>query len=225
MSFKLEWDKTGERVYETGVDRGVVYPMSKGEYPMGEAWNGLTNVTLTPSGAEATPLYANNHKYLNLMSVEELGGTIEAYMFPDAFAECNGLKELAPGVLMGQQKRKTFGFCFRNLIGNDEDGTAYGYKIHLVYGCLASPSEQANATVNDSPEAKTMSFEFTTTPVEVTVGDATYTTASIEIDSTKVAKEKLAALEAVLYGSGDTEARLPLPSEVAELIGTEAAAG
>ena len=225
MSFKLEWDKTGERVYETGVDRGVVYPMSKGEYPIGEAWNGLTNVTLTPSGAEATPLYANNHKYLNLMSVEELGGTIEAYMFPDAFAECNGLKELAPGVLMGQQKRKTFGFCFRNLIGNDEDGTAYGYKIHLVYGCLASPSEQANATVNDSPEAKTMSFEFTTTPVGVTVGDATYTTASIEIDSTKVDKEKLAALEAVLYGSGETEARLPLPSEVAELIGTEAAAG
>ena len=223
MSFKLEWDKTGERVYETGVDRGVVYPMSKGEYPVGEAWNGLTNVTLTPSGAEATPLYANNHKYLNLMSVEELGGTIEAFMFPDAFAECNGLKELAPGVLMGQQKRKTFGFCFRNLIGNDEDGTAYGYKIHLVYGCLASPSEQANATVNDSPEAKTMSFEFTTTPVEVTVGDATYTTASIEIDSTKVAKEKLTELEAVLYGSGDTEARLPLPSEVAELIGTAAA--
>lgn len=223
MSFKLVWDQTGERVYETGVDRGVVYPMAAGAYPSGEAWNGLTNVTLTPSGAEATPLYANNHKYLNLMSVEELGGTIEAYMFPDAFAECNGLKELAPGVLMGQQKRKTFGFSFRNLIGNDEDGTAYGYKIHLVYGCLASPSEQANATVNDSPEAKTMSFEFTTTPVEVTVGDATYTTASIEIDSTKVDKTKLAELEAILYGSGDTDARLPLPSEVAELIGTAAA--
>ena len=223
MSFKLVWDQTGERVYETGVDRGVVYPMVAGAYPAGSAWNGLTNVTLSPSGAEATPLYANNHKYLNLMSVEELGGTIEAYMFPDAFAECNGLKELAPGVLMGQQKRKTFGFCFRNLIGNDEDGTAYGYKIHLVYGCLASPSEQASATVNDSPEAKTMSFEFTTTPVEATVGAETYTTASIEIDSTKVDKDKLTALEAILYGSDDTEARLPLPSEVAQLIGTAVA--
>ena len=224
MSFKLEWDQNGERLYETGVDRGVVYPMVAGAYPAGAAWNGLTNVTLSPSGAEASPLYANNHKYLNLMSVEELGGTIEAYMYPDEFAECNGLKELAPGVLMGQQKRKTFGFCFRNLIGNDEDGTSYGYKLHLVYGCLASPSEQSNATVNDSPEAKTMSFEFTTTPVEVTVGEGTnavtYTTASIEIDSTKVDKTKLAELENILYGSGETAARLPLPSEVAELIGT-----
>lgn len=224
MSFKLKWDQTGERLYETGVDRGVVYPMVSGAYPAGAAWNGLTNVTLSPSGAEASPLYANNRKYLNLMSVEELGGTIEAYMFPDEFAECNGLKELAPGVRMGQQKRKTFGFCFRTLIGNDEEDTNYGYKLHLVYGCLASPSENANNTVNDSPEAKTMSFEFTTTPVEVTIGEGadavTYTTASIEIDSTKVDKEKLATLEAMLYGSGETDAKLPLPSEVATLIGT-----
>ena len=224
MSFKLKWDQTSERLYETGVDRGVVYPMVAGAYPAGAAWNGLTNVTLSPSGAEASPLYANNRKYLNLMSVEELGGTIEAYMFPDEFAECNGLKELAPGVRMGQQKRKTFGFCFRTLIGNDEEDTNYGYKLHLVYGCLASPSEDANNTVNDSPEAKTMSFEFTTTPVEVTIGEGadakTYTTASIEIDSTKVDKDKLAALEAMLYGSGETEAELPLPDEVATLIGT-----
>lgn len=219
MSFKLKWDQTGERLYETGVDRGVVYPQVSGVYPAGAAWNGLTNVTLSPSGAEASPLYANNHKYLNLMSVEELGGTIEAYMYPDEFAECNGLAELAPGVRIGQQTRKAFGFCFRTLIGNDETGTDYGYKITLVYGCLAAPSEQANATVNDSPEAKTLSFEFTTTPVEVT---GFKPTSSIEIDSTTVAKEKLEALEVVLYGSGDTEARLPLPSEVAEIIGSAA---
>ena len=217
MSFKLVWDQIGEKLYETGVDRGVVYPQVAGAYPKGAAWNGLTNVTLSPSGAEASPLYANNHKYLNLMSVEELGGTIEAYTYPDEFAECNGLGELAPGVRIGQQKRKAFGFCFRSLIGNDDVGTSYGYKIHLVYGCLASPSENANATVNDSPEAKTMSFEFTTTPVDVTGFEPT---ASIEIDSTVVDADKLAALEAILYGSGETEARLPLPSEVAELIGT-----
>ena len=217
MSFKLEWDKSGERLYETGVDRGVVYPQVAGAYPKGAAWNGLTNVTLSPSGAEASPLYANNHKYLNLMSVEELGGSIEAYMYPDEFAECNGLKELAPGVRIGQQTRKAFGFCYRTLIGNDELGTDYGYKITLVYGCLAAPSEQANATVNDSPEAKTMSWEFSTTPVDV---PGFKPTASIEIDSTTVDADKLAALEAVLYGSGETEARLPLPSEVVTLIGT-----
>lgn len=216
MSFKLVWDQIGEKVYETGVDRGVVYPQVGGAYPAGAAWNGLTNVTLSPSGAEPSPLYANNHKYVNLVSVEELGGTIEAYTYPDEFAACNGLAELAPGVRLGQQKRKAFGFAFRTLIGNDEDGTSYGYKLHLVYGCIAKPSEQANATVNDSPEAKTMSFEFSTTPVEV---DGFEPTASIEIDSTAVDKEKLAALENILYGSGETDARLPLPSEVATLIG------
>lgn len=220
MAFNLDWDLTGEHFYETGVDRGVVYPQeTDGTYPKGAAWNGLTNVTFSPSGAEATPLYANNRKYLNMMSVEELGGTIEAYTYPDEFAECDGSKELAPGVTIGQQKRKTFGFSCRTLIGNDTEGTAHGYKIHLVYGCLAAPSEQANATVNDNPEAKTMSWEFSTTPVTV---EGFEPTASIEIDSTKTAPEKLAALEAILYGTkGDgegVEARLPLPDEVAELM-------
>lgn len=213
---KLVWDQVTERLYETGVDRGVVYPQVAGAYPKGEAWNGLTNVTLSPSGAEPTPLYANNHKYLNLMSVEEMGGSIEAYMFPDSFAECNGFGQLAPGARIGQQKRKPFGFCFRNLIGNDDEGTTYGYKIHLVYGALASPSEDANATVNDSPEAKTMSWEFSTTPVEATGFEPT---AHIEIDSTVVDAEKLAALEAILYGTEEKEAYLPLPDEVATLLG------
>lgn len=213
--FKLKWDQVGERLYETGVDRGVVYPQVAGEYPAGAAWNGLTGVTLTPSGAEPTPLYANNYKYLNLMSVEELGGTIEAYTYPDEFAACNGEKELVAGVRMGQQTRAPFGLCFRSLIGNDSEGTAYGYKLHLVYGCLASPSENANTTVNDSPEAKTMSWEFSTTPVEVA---GFQPTASLEIDSTTVDAEKLAALEAILYGTGDTEAKLPLPAEVAEIF-------
>ena len=221
---KLVWDQTGERLYETGVDRGVVYPMAGGIYPKGAAWNGLTGVTLTPSGAEATPLYANNHKYLNLMSVEELGGTIEAYMYPDEFAECDGSAALADGVRIGQQKRKTFGFAYRTLIGNDTEGDSYGYKLHLVYGALAAPSEQANATINDSPEAKTMSWEFSTTPVEV---EGFEPTSHIEIDSTKVDSKKLAALEAILYGTNPTngsgtgtDARLPLPNEVATLIGT-----
>lgn len=214
---KLVWDQVTERLYETGVDRGVVYPMVGGAYPKGEAWNGLTNVTLSPSGAEPTPLYANNHKYLNLMSVEELGGTIEAYTFPEAFAACNGFGELAAGVRIGQQKRKTFGFCFRNLIGNDEEGTSHGYKLHLIYGALASPSEDANATINDSPEPKTMSWEFSTTPVEL---EGFEPTSHIEIDSTTVDAEKLAALEALLYGSESQEAKLPLPSEIVTLLGT-----
>lgn len=215
---KLVWDQTSERLYETGVDRGVVYPQAAGGYPAGTAWNGLTNVTLSPSGAEPTALYANNKKYLNLLSLEELAGSIEAYMYPEAFAECNGLKEIAPGVLAGQQKRKAFGFTFRTLIGNDTDGTSYGYKIHLVYGCLAQPSENANATVNDSPEAKTMSWEFSTTPVEAGV-EGIEPTASLEIDSTKVSAEGLKALEEALYGTTDKEAYLPLPAEVATLIG------
>ena len=213
---KLVWDKIGERLYETGVDRGVVYPQVSGAYPKGAAWNGLTTVTLFPSGAEATPLYSNNHKYLNLMSVEELGGTIEAYTYPDEFAACDGSATLATGVRIQQQKRKTFGLCFRSLVGNDTDGTSYGYKIHLVYGCMASPSEQSNATVNDSPEAKAMSWEFSTTPVDVAGFEPT---ASIEIDSTTVPADKLTALEKILYGDESTEARLPLPDEVAELIG------
>ena len=218
---RIVWDQTGERLYETGVDRGVVYPQVGGAYPKGAGWNGLTGVTLTPSGAEATPLYANNHKYLNLMSVEELGGTIEAYTYPDEFAECDGSASLVTGVRIGQQKRKTFGLCYRTLLGNDVDGTSYGYKLHIIYGALAAPSEQASATINDSPEAKTMSWEFTTTPVEV---EGFEPTASVEIDSTTVDPTKLKALEDILYGSEDAEPRLPLPAEVATIIG-EVAAG
>lgn len=214
---KLVWDQTSERLYETGVDRGVVYPQVGAAYPAGAAWNGLTAVNLSPSGAEPTPLYANNHKYLNLMSVEELGGSIEAYTYPDEFAQCNGMATLAPGVRIGQQKRKTFGLCFRTMVGNDVDGTAYGYKLHLVYGALASPSEESNATINDSPEAKTMSWEFTTTPVEANGFEPT---SHVEIDSTAVDSDKLAALEAILYGSDEKEAYLPLPDEVATIVGT-----
>ena len=213
---KLVWDAIGERYYETGVDRGVVYPQVSGEYPKGAAWNGLTNVTLSPSGAEPSPLYANNHKYLNLMSLEELSGSIEAYTYPEEFGECNGEASIATGVKIGQQKRKPFGFSFRTLIGNDTKGTSLGYKIHLVYGALASPSENANATVNEDPEAKTMSWEFSTTPVEV---EGFEPTASVEIDSTKVDADKLKALEDILYGTAQAEARLPLPEEVAEIIG------
>lgn len=213
---KLTWDNIGERLYETGVDRGVVYPQTAGAYPAGAAWNGLISVSLTPSGAEPTPLYANNHKYLSLMSVEELGMSIEAYTYPEEFAECDGSASIAEGVRIGQQKRKLFGFCFRTMLGNDTDGTSLGYKLHLVYGCLASPSEQANTTINDSPEAKTMSWECTTTPVEVEGFDPT---ASIEIDSTKVDATKLKALEDALYGTADKEPYLPLPAEVVTIIG------
>lgn len=216
---KLVWDKTGERLYETGVKQGVLYPMdAKGTYPKGVAWNGLTNVTESPSGAEATALYADDIKYLNLMSNEEFGGTIEAYTYPDEFAECDGSASLAAGVYIGQQARKTFGFCYRTTLGNDVDNNAHGYKLHLVYGALASPSEKAYATINDSPEAITFSWEFSTTPVNVT---GFKPTASLTIDSTKVDAEKLAALEKVLYGDDaddTTTARLPLPDEVAQIM-------
>ena len=215
---KLVWDKTGERLYETGVKQGVLYPMdTKGTYPKGVAWNGLTNVTESPSGAEATALYADDIKYLNLMSNEEFGGTIEAYTYPDEFAECDGSAEIAAGVYVGQQARKTFGLCYRTTVGNDVDNNAHGYKLHLVYGALASPSEKAYATINDSPEAITFSWEFSTTPVNVT---GFKPTASITIDSTKVNAEKLAALEKVLYGDDTDEAvaRLPLPDEVAQIM-------
>lgn len=213
---KLVWDQASERLYETGVDRGVVYPQVGAAYPAGAAWNGLTAVNLSPSGAESTPLYANNTKYLNLMSVEELGGTIEAYTFPDEFAACNGLATMVPGVRIGQQKRKAFGLCFRTMIGNDVDGTAYGYKLHLVYGAMASPSEETNSTINDSPEAKTMSWEFSTTPISV---EGFEPTSHIEIVSTEIDADKLAALEAALYGSAEKEAYLPLPDEVVQLVG------
>lgn len=214
---KLIWDKTGERYYETGVKNGVLYTVdAEGKYTKGVAWNGLTAVTESPSGAEANPLYADDIKYLNLMSAEEFGCTIEAYTYPDEFGACNGETELVPGVKIGQQKRSTFGFSYRTSLGNDVDGSDYGYKIHVVYGCLASPSEKAYATINDSPEAITFSWEVTTTPVSV---DGFKPTAHLEIDSTKIDAEKLALLEAKLYGSETEEATLPLPSEIAELIG------
>lgn len=213
--FKLKWDQTGERFYETGVKYGVLYVQEAGAYPKGVAWNGLTAVTESPSGAEASPLYADDIKYLNLMSNEELGATIEAYTYPEEFEACDGSASIATGVNIGQQSRKTFGLCYRTTLGNDEAGNDYGYKLHLIYGCLAAPSEKAYATINDSPEAITFSWEVTTTPVNVT---GYKPTASVTIDSTKVDAEKLAALEAVLYGSGDTEARLPLPDELITLM-------
>ncbi len=213
---KLVWDKTGERLYETGVKQGVLYVQdSTGAYPKGVAWNGLTTVTESPSGAEATALYADDIKYLNLMSTEELGGTIEAYTYPDEWAECDGSAAIATGVYIGQQPRKTFGMCYRTTLGNDVENNAYGYKLHLVYGALAAPSEKAYATINDSPEAITFSWEFSTTPVNV---EGFKPTANIVIDSTKVEPEKLAALEAVLYGDTETEARLPLPDEVVKIL-------
>ena len=218
---KLVWDQTGKRFYETGVKNGVLYIPTAGVYDKGVAWNGLTAVTESPSGAEATPLYADDIKYLNLLSAEEFGGTIEAYTYPDEFMVCDGSAELATGVYIGQQKRSTFGLCYRTVLGNDVDNNDYGYKLHLVYGALAAPSEKGYSTINDDPEAITLSWEFTTTPVTVAGHKPT---ASITIDSTKVDAEKLAALEAILYGSETEEARLPLPEEIATLMG-EAAAG
>ena len=221
--FKLTWDQTGERLYETGVKMGVLYPQAAGgTYPKGVAWNGLTAVTESPSGAEPTPLYADDIKYLNLMSAEEFGATVEAYTYPDEFAECDGSASLADGVSIGQQSRKAFGLCYRTVLGNDVDNNDYGYKLHLIYGALAAPSEKSYATINDSPEAITFSWSVTTTPVNVT---GFKPTSCVTIDSTKVDKDKLAALEAILYGTNGTgegntgtEARLPLPDEIAEIM-------
>ena len=212
---KIEWDKTGERLYETGVKNGVLYVQEAGAYPKGVAWNGLTAVTESPSGAEATPLYADDIKYLNLISAEEFGATIEAYTYPDEFAECDGSASLADGVMIGQQARKTFGLCYRTTIGNDIDGNDHGYKLHIIYGALAAPTEKAYTTVNDSPEAITFSWEVTTTPVNVAGAKPT---ASITIDSTKATPEKLAALEKILYGDTEVEARLPLPDEIKDIF-------
>ena len=215
---KIKWDKTGERFYETGVKNGVLYVQEGGAYPKGVAWNGLTAVTESPSGAEATPLYADDIKYLNLLSAEEFGATIEAYTYPDEFAECDGSASLADGVMIGQQARKTFGLCYRTTIGNDTNGNDYGYKLHIIYGALAAPSEKAYATINDSPEAITFSWEVTTTPVNVTGAKPT---ASITIDSTKADPTKLAALEDILYGKDGepgNEPRLPLPDEIKTLM-------
>ena len=212
---KLIWDQTGERLYETGVKYGVLYVQEGTTYPKGVVWNGLTAVTESPSGAEATPLYADDTKYLNLISNEEFGATIEAYTYPDEFAVCDGSAELARGIYIGQQARKTFGLCYRTALGNDTENNDYGYKLHLIYGAVAAPSEKAYATINDSPEAITFSWEVNTTPVNVTGHKPT---ASLTIDSTKVDAAKLEELETILYGSENTEARLPLPDEIAELF-------
>lgn len=220
---KLVWDQDGKRIYETGTDHGVLYIKNEnGTYPKGVAWSGLTGVTESPSGAENTALYADNIKYLNLRSAEEFGGTIEAYTYPDEFKQCDGSAELAEGVYIGQQDRKSFGFSYRTILGNDTKSNAYGYKLHLVYGADATPSERAYATVNDSPEAITFSWEFTTTPVNVAGAKPT---ALLTIDSTKVDADKLKSLEDILYGKDGTgesdpgvEPRLPLPDEVASIF-------
>lgn len=221
---KITWDQTGDRLYETGDKMGVLYPgftPAKGETPAkygtGVAWNGLTAVTESPSGAEETALYADDIKYLSLRSAEEFGFTIEAYTYPDEWAECDGSASVAAGVVIGQQKRKMFGFCYRTVLGNDVDGNDYGYKLHLIYGATASPSERGYATVNDSPEAITFSWECSTNPVEVTGYKAI---ATITIDSTKAKAETLAKLEEKLYGTEGsgantgTDPQLPLPAEV-----------
>ena len=209
---KLVWDESGKRIYETGVQKGVLYVQNEsGQYPKGVAWNGLTAVTESPSGAEATPLYADDIKYLELRSAEEFGATIEAYTYPEEFEACDGSASLAKGVSIGQQDRKAFGLCYRTVVGNDVQGNSHGYKLHLIYGAVASPSEKAYATVNDSPEAVTFSWEITTTPVEM---EGFKPTASITIDSTKVDSSKLQQLELKLYGDTSSEPELPLPSEI-----------
>ena len=215
---KLVWDKTGDRLYETGVKNGVLYIPTAGVYSKGVAWNGLTAVTESPSGAEPTALYADDTKYLSLMSAEEFGATIEAYTYPDEFAACDGSAELADGVMIGQQKRSTFGLCYKTTIGNDTEGNDHGYKLHIIYGAQAKPSERAYASINDSPEAITFSWEITTTPVNVTGAKPT---ASLVIDSTKADPSKLAALEDILYGKDGepaSEPRLPLPDEIKSLM-------
>lgn len=216
-SGRLVWDQTGQHFYETGVEKGVLYPYKNGAYQEGVAWNGLTAVTESPSGAENTPLYADNIKYLNLTSVEEFGCTIEAYTYPDEFAECDGSAAIATGVMIGQQKRIPFGFSFVTKLGNDTDGNDHGYKLHIVYGAMAQPTERSYATINDSPEAITFSWEVTTTPVDV---PGFKPSACITIDSTKAVEGELKALEDVLYGkdagsgSSAVAPRLPLPSEI-----------
>lgn len=217
---KIVWDETGSRFYETGVKQCVLYIQdADGAYKNGVAWNGITAITESPSGAEASPLYADDIKYLNLMSNEEFGASVEAYTYPEEFGACDGSAELVPGVVLGQQKRKTFGLSYRTTLGNDVDGNDYGYKLHLIYGALAAPSERGYSTINDSPEAITFSWELSTTPVAVT---GYKPTSCITIDSTKVDATKLKALEDILYGSETEEARLPLPDEIATLMKTAA---
>lgn len=226
MAHNIVWDQIGQKTYETGVCNGVLYPISdEGTYPKGVAWNGLNNVSESPSGAEETKIFADNIKYLSLLSAEEFGATIQAYTYPDEFAECDGSAEIAPGVMIGQQNRKVFGLCYRTEFGNDVKGNDYGYKLHLIYGCKATPSEKSYGTINDSPEAVSFSWSVTTTPVNV---EGYKATATVVIDSTKISAEKLAAIEDILYGTAagtDPEAptpavegRLPLPAEIIEIM-------
>lgn len=220
MAQLIQWDGVGDKVYETGVDHGVLYPqLPNGTYPVGTAWNGLVSVTESPSGAEPNPQFADNIKYLNLLSAEEFGGTIEAFTYPDEFAACDGSASPETGMIIGQQARVPFGMCYRTIVGNDSAGQAYGYKLHLLYGCLVSPSEKAYQTINESPEAITFSWEFTTTPAPVT---GFKPTASVVIDSITADATNLAALEAILYGTTgtpDVPGRLPLPDEVVTVLG------
>lgn len=232
---RLKWDQVGEKRYKTGVDHGVLYLQKNGIYPKGVVWNGITTITESPSGAEDNALYADNIKYLNLKSVEEFGCSVECYTYPDEWNACNGIKEVTPGVFIGQQKRDNFGLSYRTRLGNDTEGDDYGYELHLVYGCSSSPSETTNNTVNDSPEANTFSYEITTTPVQVEMldpdGNPYRPTASITIDSTRVSKEKMAAIENILYGADSmtladddetsTDARLPLPDEIFSILAAE----
>lgn len=219
---KLVWDKSGERYYEYGVDHGVLYPMVSGAYPKGVVWNGLTNVSENPSGAESNPQYADNIKYLNLVSAEDFGATIEAFTYPDEWGPCDGSAEVATGVSIEGQKRQTFGLSYRTKIGNDED-EELGYKIHLIYNGKAAPSEKSRDTVNESPEAVAFSWEITTTPqvieaVDAVSGKPFRPTAHLIIDSTKIAAAKLTAIETILYGGENTEARMPLPDEIITLM-------
>lgn len=225
---KITWDEDGTRLYETGTRKGVLYPKiatgsQAGKYSKGVPWNGLTAVTESPSGAEETKLFADDVKYLSLFSAEEFGGTIEAYTYPDEFAQCDGSAEIATGIMAGQQTRIGFGLCYRTVLGNDTQGENYGYKLHIIYGAMASPSDKSYATINDNPEAITFSWEYTTTPV--TINDYYKPTASIVIDSTKIDSATLAALEDVLYGSVSSEPRLPSPAEIIEIMGVGGATG
>lgn len=214
---RITWDATGERLYETGVSQGVLYPQNSGTYPIGYPWNGLTTVTESPSGAEANPIYADNIKYLNLLSAEDFGATVEAYTYPDEFAACDGSAAIATGVMAGQQTRKVFGLSYKTALGNDVDGGDHGYKLHLIYGALAAPSEKAYASINDKPDAIKFSWKLTTTAVTIS---GFKPTASLTIDSTKVDPAKLTQLENILYGTDAVDPRLPLPNEIIALIGT-----
>lgn len=212
----LVWDQEGQKVYETGTRKGVLYTKdTTGAYSKGYAWNGLTSVSLSPSGADATDLWADDIKYLSIRAAETMGGTIEAYTYPDEFMECDGSAEPAPGLVVGQQARKPFGFCYRSVLGNDSQGESYGYKLHILYGCTASPSEKGYQTVNDSPEAITFSWEFDTTPVNV----AGYKpTSYLCLNSVKIGAEKMKAIEDILYGTAEDEPRLPLPDEIINIV-------